>query len=109
MKPDKDKTQKLCLRQQTQICGVNILYWKIWQGSVLIFVSMTFRLIPEVGCGQNPTKPCKYWKFWQYPMLKILRKIEFQRHKINYALYGNLNANSFAYKVKDPVLLRGLK
>lgn len=25
MKPDKDKTQKLCLRQQTQICGVNIL------------------------------------------------------------------------------------
>ena len=53
MKPDKEKTQKLCLRQQTQICGVNILYWKIWQGSVLIFVSMTFRLIPEVGCGQK--------------------------------------------------------
>lgn len=25
MKPDKDKTQKLCLRQQTQECGVNIL------------------------------------------------------------------------------------
>ncbi len=23
MKPDKDKTQKLCLGQQTQICGVN--------------------------------------------------------------------------------------
>lgn len=25
MKPDKDKTQKLCLRQQAQICGVNVL------------------------------------------------------------------------------------
>ena len=25
MKPDKDKTQKLCLRQQTQICGVTII------------------------------------------------------------------------------------
>ncbi len=24
-KPDKDKTQKLCLRQQTQICGVTII------------------------------------------------------------------------------------
>lgn len=25
MKPDKDKTQKLCLRQQIQECGVNFL------------------------------------------------------------------------------------
>lgn len=25
MEPDKDKTQKLCLRQQAQECGVNIL------------------------------------------------------------------------------------
>lgn len=25
MKPNKDKTQKLCLRQQTQVCGVNNL------------------------------------------------------------------------------------
>ena len=29
MIPDKDKTQKLCLRQQTQICGVNILFGRI--------------------------------------------------------------------------------
>ena len=26
MKPDKEKTQKFCLRQQAQQCGVNILF-----------------------------------------------------------------------------------
>ncbi len=38
-KPDKDKTQKLCLRQQTQICGVNILFGgnRKWKNHYLNF------------------------------------------------------------------------
>ena len=39
MKPDKDKTHKLCLRQQTQICGVNILYGKIIIWTVRRYIS----------------------------------------------------------------------
>ncbi len=38
-KPDKDKTQKLCLRQQTQICRVNILFGgnRKWKNHYLNF------------------------------------------------------------------------
>ena len=36
MKPDKDKTQKLCLRQQTQICGVKSYLEETENGKIII-------------------------------------------------------------------------
>ena len=41
------------------VCGTPAVYREVgrvvsFYGSVLIFVSMTFILIPEAGCGQSP-------------------------------------------------------